>query len=177
MSGTALFTFFFFFFFVHSAASPAGITMSSCLLLCFTALPLQLASQCSAVTRPTGTRSKRVGNNPKLVCASGRQSVIVANHTSIASLDGLPRFPSCLWGRRDPWMYYHELQGGGHHHHHLHSHVPHQQGMGERIVYPPNPEARKTVLGKGGGLGVRGLDLLVFLIVLVLSVSNSSRFT
>jgi hypothetical protein len=115
MSGTALFTFFF--FFAHSAASPAGITMSSCLLLCFTPLPLQLASQCSAVTCPTGTRRKRVGNNTKLVCASGRQSVILANHTSIVSsilnpLDGLPRFPSCLWRRRDPRRYHHLLQGG-----------------------------------------------------------------
>jgi hypothetical protein len=87
MSGTALFTFFFFFFFfVHSAASPAGITMSSCLLLRFTPLPLQLASQCSAVTCPTRTRSKRVGNNTKLVCASGRQSVILVNHTSYCIL-------------------------------------------------------------------------------------------
>jgi hypothetical protein len=90
MSGTALFPFFFFFFFVHSAASPAGISMYSCLLLCslrclsswhfnvqlssslFTPLPLQLAFQCSAVTRPFGTRIKRVENNTKLACASGR---------------------------------------------------------------------------------------------------------
>jgi hypothetical protein len=123
--------------------------MSSCLLLRF------VSSQCSAVTCPTGTRSKCVGNNTKLVCSSGRQSVIVANHTSIASsilnpLDGLPRFPSRLWRRRDPRRYHHVLQGGGHHHHHLHSHLRHQRGMGERIVYRPDPEARKTVLGEEG---------------------------
>jgi hypothetical protein len=51
----------------------------------FTPLPLQLAFQCSAVTRPTGTHIKRVGNNTKLACASGRQSVILVSHTRIES--------------------------------------------------------------------------------------------
>jgi hypothetical protein len=75
MSGTALFTFFFFFFFfffVHSAASPAGITMFSCLLLrsirCLSSWHLNVQLSLAL----TVTRIKRVGNNTKLACASGR---------------------------------------------------------------------------------------------------------
>jgi hypothetical protein len=49
------------------------------------------------------------------------------------------------------------------------------QGRGLSIVPTSNPG--RWSWGKGGGIGVRGLDFLVFLIVLVLSASSASRFT
>jgi hypothetical protein len=48
-------------------------------------------------------------------------------------------------------------------------------GRGSSIVPTPSPGRRTW--GKRGGLGVLGLDLLVFLIVIVLPASTSLRFT
>jgi hypothetical protein len=49
------------------------------------------------------------------------------------------------------------------------------QGRGSSIVPTLSP-GRRT-LGRGGGLGVSHLDLPFFLIVFILSVATSSRFT
>jgi hypothetical protein len=93
-----------------------------------------------------------------LVCASGRQSVIVANHTCIASsilnpLNPLLVFPPRLWGWSDPRKLPHKLQSGGRHVYHLRPHVLlhvlHQRRRGEGLVYCPNLESREAFLGEG----------------------------
>jgi hypothetical protein len=135
ISGTALFTFFFFFFF--------------CSLRCLSSWHYNVQLSLAL----TGTGVKRVGNNTKLVCASGRQSLIVANHTCIASsilnpLDRLLVFPVRLWGWSNPRGLHHKLQSGGRHIHHLRPHIPlhvlHQRRRGEGLSNRPNLEARET---------------------------------